>query len=229
VRSPLPWWQVPMAPCAGGLTWRCVGRVRFGGPAEEGCDRGMEFRILGPLEVHDGAAPVPIPGAKERALLADLLVHAGRVVSADRLIDDVWGDRAPGSPANTLQGRVSALRRALGPAAALLATRPPGYRLEVDPEQVDAARFERLLAEAGRAAAQGPPPRGPAAGGGAGAVAGAGARRVRRPAVRAGRGAPPGGAAAGRHRAAGRAGAGRGPPRRAGGGAGSARRRPSAS
>ena len=61
----------------------------------------MEFGILGPLEVRNGAAPVRVPGAKERALLADLLVNAGHVVSADRLVDDVWGERPPGSPANT--------------------------------------------------------------------------------------------------------------------------------
>jgi predicted ATPase/DNA-binding SARP family transcriptional activator len=108
----------------------------------------MEFGILGPLEVRDGPAPVRVPGAKERALLADLLVNAGRVVSADRLVEDLWGDQPPGSPANTLQGRVSALRRALGPGAALLVTRPPGYVLEADPEQLDAGRFERLVAEA---------------------------------------------------------------------------------
>jgi DNA-binding SARP family transcriptional activator len=108
---------------------------------------GMEFRILGPLEVLDGSGPVRVPGAKERALLADLLVHAGRVVPADRLVEDLWGEDPPGNPANTLQGRVSALRRALGPAGAgVVATRPPGYLLQVDPEQVDAARFERLVA-----------------------------------------------------------------------------------
>jgi DNA-binding SARP family transcriptional activator len=56
-----------------------------------------------------------VPGAKERALLADLVVHAGRVVSVDRLVEDLWADQPPGNPANTLQGRVSALRRALGP------------------------------------------------------------------------------------------------------------------
>jgi hypothetical protein len=111
----------------------------------------MEFRILGPLEVHDGAAPVAIPGVRERALPVDLLVHAGGVVPADRLIEDLWGDDPPGNPGNALQGRVSALRPALGPAgAALLVTRPPGYALEVEPERVDAARFERLVAEAGR-------------------------------------------------------------------------------
>ena len=87
----------------------------------------MEFGILGPLEVRDGSGLVRVPGAKERALLADLVVNAGRVVSADRLVEDLWGDDPPGNPANTLQGRVSALRRALGPAGSgLLVTRPPG-------------------------------------------------------------------------------------------------------
>jgi predicted ATPase/DNA-binding SARP family transcriptional activator len=114
----------------------------------------MEFRILGPLEVHDGSAPVRVPGAKERALLADLLVNAGRVVPADRLVEDLWGDDPPGNPANTLQGRVSALRRALGPAGSgTVATRPPGYVLEAAPEQVDAGRLEGLVAEATAAAA----------------------------------------------------------------------------
>ncbi|HEX2374170.1 MAG TPA: BTAD domain-containing putative transcriptional regulator, partial [Actinomycetota bacterium] len=107
----------------------------------------MEFGILGPLEVRDGSGPVRVPGAKERALLADLVVNAGRVVSADRLVEDLWGERPPGNPANTLQGRVSALRRALGPAGGLV-TRPPGYLLEADPERVDASRFEGLVAEA---------------------------------------------------------------------------------
>ena len=112
----------------------------------------MEFGILGPLEVRNGGGLVRVPGAKERALLADLLVHAGRVVAADRLVEDLWGDQPPGNPANTLQGRVSALRRALGPAGAgLVVTRPPGYVLEVDAERVDAGRFEGLVAAAGRA------------------------------------------------------------------------------
>src|SRR5512132_881103 len=112
----------------------------------------MDFGILGPLEVRNGGGLVRVPGAKERALLADLLVHAGRVVAADRLVEDLWGDQPPGNPANTLQGRVSALRRALGPAGAgLVVTRPPGYVLEVDAERVDAGRFEGLVAAAGRA------------------------------------------------------------------------------
>jgi DNA-binding SARP family transcriptional activator len=103
----------------------------------------LEFGILGPLEVRDAGGRVRVPGAKERALLAELVVQAGRVVAADRLVEDLWGQRLPGNPANTLQGRVSALWRALGPAGAkLVVTRPPGYVLEVDPGQVDVARFE---------------------------------------------------------------------------------------
>jgi predicted ATPase/DNA-binding SARP family transcriptional activator/tetratricopeptide (TPR) repeat protein len=114
----------------------------------------MEFGVLGPLEVRDGAGGlVRVPGAKERALLADLVVHAGRVVSVDRLVEDLWAERPPGNPANTLQGRVSALRRALGSAGAgLVVTRPSGYVLEVEPERVDAGRFERLVAAAGAGA-----------------------------------------------------------------------------
>ncbi|HYN18385.1 MAG TPA: AfsR/SARP family transcriptional regulator, partial [Actinomycetes bacterium] len=109
----------------------------------------MEFGILGPLEVRDGPVLVRVPGARERALLADLLVHAGRVVSADRLVENLWGDVPPGNPANALQGRVSALRRALGPAGSgVVVTRAPGYVLEADPGSVDAGRFERLVAEA---------------------------------------------------------------------------------
>jgi predicted ATPase/DNA-binding SARP family transcriptional activator len=115
----------------------------------------MEFGILGPLEVRDGDDLVRVPGAKERALLADLVVHAGRVVSADRLVEDLWGEDPPGNPANALQGRVSALRRALGPSGSgLVVTRPPGYLLAVDREGVDASRFEGLVAAAAAAPAE---------------------------------------------------------------------------
>ena len=114
----------------------------------------LEFRLLGPLEVLAGGDRVPVPGAKERSLLALLLLHAGRVVSADRLLAELWGERLPEDPANALQTRVAKLRRALGQAGArgLLASRRPGYVLEVAPEQVDVHRFERLLAEARRTA-----------------------------------------------------------------------------
>jgi predicted ATPase/DNA-binding SARP family transcriptional activator len=116
--------------------------------------RELEFRLLGPLEVLAGGNRVPIPGAKERSLLALLLLHAGRVVSADRLLEELWGEHLPDDPANALQSRVAKLRRALGQTGAhgLLASRRPGYVLEVAPEQLDIHRFERLLAKAREAA-----------------------------------------------------------------------------
>jgi DNA-binding SARP family transcriptional activator len=107
----------------------------------------MEFRILGPLEVADGDVAAPLGGAKQRALLALLLLSANEVVSVDRLIDELWGERAPGSGRTALQVRVSQLRKALGPAARLR-TRAPGYVLELDREQLDLHRFERLVGEA---------------------------------------------------------------------------------
>jgi predicted ATPase/DNA-binding SARP family transcriptional activator/tetratricopeptide (TPR) repeat protein len=108
----------------------------------------VEFRILGPLEVVAGGRPVQLTGARERALLAILLIHAAEVVSADRLIDELWGDDLPGNPSNALQVVVSRVRRALD--GELLVTRKPGYVLHVDTDSVDARRFGRLVAEAER-------------------------------------------------------------------------------
>ncbi|MBG0830952.1 winged helix-turn-helix domain-containing protein [Planomonospora sp. ID67723] len=112
----------------------------------------MRFGVLGPLTVWtDEGEVVPIPGLKVRALLADLLAHEGRVVSADRLVDDLWGDDVPGNATAALQVRVSQLRRALEDAEPggknLVVSRAPGYRLQVDPDAVDAMRFGRLLGE----------------------------------------------------------------------------------
>ncbi|MEU0557990.1 BTAD domain-containing putative transcriptional regulator [Dactylosporangium sp. NPDC006015] len=107
----------------------------------------MRFGILGPLAVTtaDGE-PVVVPGAKVRMLLADLLAHRNTVVSADRLIEDLWGDDAPANPAGALQVRVSQLRKALNDAEPgardLIESRPPGYRLRAD--DVDADRFAAL-------------------------------------------------------------------------------------
>jgi predicted ATPase/DNA-binding SARP family transcriptional activator len=117
----------------------------------------VEFRILGPLEVVAGDQQVPVSGSRERALLAVLLIHAGEVVSADRLIDLLWGDDLPGNPANALQVVVSRVRRALEAAGGpgeqgLLVTRKPGYVLGLRPEQLDARRFARLVAQARQAA-----------------------------------------------------------------------------
>src|SRR5512132_1527143 len=119
----------------------------------------MDFEILGPLEVRDQAGnPIPIPGGRERALLAALLVHAGEVISVDRLIEDLWGQQPPVHATNALQAVVSRVRRALGPAGQeLLVTRAPGYVLAVEPDQLDAHRFEQLVAEGRRLAERGAP------------------------------------------------------------------------
>jgi YVTN family beta-propeller protein len=113
----------------------------------------MQYRVLGPLEVRDGEESLPLAGAKQRALLALLLLHANRVLSRDRLIDELWGDEPPATAVTSLQVYVSRLRKLL-PASALL-TRPPGYLLEVEPDDLDLQRFERLLAEGHEALAEG--------------------------------------------------------------------------
>ncbi|MEU7074588.1 BTAD domain-containing putative transcriptional regulator [Streptomyces narbonensis] len=109
----------------------------------------MRFGVLGPVAVWgaDGA-PVRVPETKVRALLADLLLHDGQPVSADRLVHDIWGDAVPGNPANALQAKVSQLRRVVGRDRVL--HQPAGYRLRLDgdPGAVDAGRFRQLAAEA---------------------------------------------------------------------------------
>jgi DNA-binding SARP family transcriptional activator len=106
----------------------------------------MEFRLLGPLEVVDGDRRLTLGGVKPRSLLAMLLLHANEVVSADRLIDELWGDEAPATAAKSIQVYVSRLRKDLGEGR--LATRAPGYVLNVDPSEFDLARFEQLVLEA---------------------------------------------------------------------------------
>jgi DNA-binding SARP family transcriptional activator len=108
----------------------------------------VQFRILGPLEVTDDQQQVPLGGASQRALLALLLLHANEVVSNDRLLDELWGDEPPGSGVTALQVRVSQLRKALGQAGERLETKPPGYLLQVGPEELDLDRFTRLLDQA---------------------------------------------------------------------------------
>src|SRR5690242_2778788 len=108
----------------------------------------MEFRILGPLEVADGDNVITLGSAKQRALLAILLLSANEVVSADRLIDELWGARGPESGRTALHVLVSKLRKALGHAGMALASRPPGYVMKLEPDQLDLRRFERLVAEA---------------------------------------------------------------------------------
>lgn len=111
----------------------------------------MRFGVLGPLTVATGdGRPVRVSEAKVRALLADLLVHEGRPVSADRLIDDLWGQDLPGNPANALQAKVSQLRRAIG--RDRVTYEAAGYRLRLDGDEVDAGRFVNLVERAGSVA-----------------------------------------------------------------------------
>ena len=97
--------------------------------------------------------PVPVRGAKQRALLALLALQRGRPVSADRLIDVLWGDGQAANPANALQAQIGQLRRTFGAAAIL--TSEAGYALAVRPDDVDVVRFGQLVAEGRRLAADG--------------------------------------------------------------------------
>jgi DNA-binding SARP family transcriptional activator len=107
----------------------------------------MEFRILGPLEVIEGDRSLPLGGGRQRALLALLLTRPNEVVSTDRLVDELWGAHPPTQAMNTVQQYVSKLRKTLGPDR--IVTRPPGYLIRVEPEELDLERFERLVGEGG--------------------------------------------------------------------------------
>ncbi|WP_328973696.1 AfsR/SARP family transcriptional regulator [Streptomyces sp. NBC_00239] len=144
--------------------------MEFGAPATHGTpaapvargadgDTEADFRVLGPVEVfdrHTGTYLVP-SGSKQRALLGALVVRAGHVLSAERLIHELWGDRPPASAANALQAHVARLRRLLQGGAPdadgqeWIATRSTGYLLRPGRATTDAQRFHRLSAE-GRAA-----------------------------------------------------------------------------
>jgi DNA-binding SARP family transcriptional activator len=106
----------------------------------------MEFRILGPLEVWDDGARVSLGGPRPRALLAILLLHPNQVVSTDRLIEELWGEEAPEQADSALRVNVSRLRKALP--ADVLTTRPPGYAIRVEHDELDLHRFERAVDDA---------------------------------------------------------------------------------
>jgi DNA-binding SARP family transcriptional activator len=113
----------------------------------------VEFRILGPLEVWHEGRPVHVEGAKERALLAFLLLHAGEQVSVDRLIDELWGESPPATARKSVQVRVAGLRRAIR--GDVLLTHGDGYLLRLEPNQLDLHRFEQLLCDGSEALAVG--------------------------------------------------------------------------
>jgi predicted ATPase/DNA-binding SARP family transcriptional activator len=116
----------------------------------------VEFRVLGPLEAGDERESLALGPRKQRALLARLLLDAGRTVSVERLLDDLWGDDLPDTAVKMVQIYVSGLRKVLG--ASRLVTRPPGYSLALEPgDELDLRRFERLASD-GRAALAGDDP-----------------------------------------------------------------------
>jgi YVTN family beta-propeller protein len=117
----------------------------------------IEFRVLGSLEVVDDDHSVALGGPRQRALLAALLLHRRQPVSSDRLIDELWGERAPPTARKIVQGYVSSLRKELGDG--IVVSSGHGYLLEVEPDQTDVDRFESLAADGQRALAHDDPGR----------------------------------------------------------------------
>lgn len=114
----------------------------------------MDFRILGSLELRDDEGREVVLGAgRQRALLALLLLHENQHLSTERLIDELWGERAPATAAKIVQNHVSQLRRALGDGR--LRTSGRGYVLEVEPGALDLDRFDSLVSEGSTALAGG--------------------------------------------------------------------------
>ena len=115
---------------------------------------GIEYRLLGRLEVLRDGAPVDLGSHRQRALLALLLANAGTVLSTDRILDELWGDTGAADKHSSLWVYVSGLRGALEPDRAkrsegtVLLTRSPGYVVSIDPADIDVGRFERCVAEA---------------------------------------------------------------------------------
>jgi DNA-binding SARP family transcriptional activator len=106
----------------------------------------VEFRILGPLEVRGSRGTISLSAEKPRTVLGTLLLHPNEVVSQSRLADELWGERKPPSAAKLVQTYIGKLRSAL--ASAVIATRPPGYLLQIAERELDATRFRRLVGEA---------------------------------------------------------------------------------
>ena len=106
----------------------------------------MEFRLLGPLEALENDRLLALGGGQQRALFAVLLLHANQVVSTDRLIDALWGQAPSATAAKSIQVYVSRLRKTLGEGRVV--TQTPGYRLQVEPSELDLDLFEQLVGEA---------------------------------------------------------------------------------
>jgi WD40 repeat protein/DNA-binding SARP family transcriptional activator/class 3 adenylate cyclase len=114
----------------------------------------MQFRVLGPLEVDAGAGPIPLGGPKQRAVLAHLLFRANQLIPAETLADEIWGEEPPEQARNIIQTYVSHLRKALG--RDRIEGQAPGYRLRLEPSELDATRFDELVRNAKKALAVDP-------------------------------------------------------------------------
>src|SRR5580765_3130144 len=109
----------------------------------------LEFRLLGPIQVLVDGSSVPLVGARQRSLLALLLLHPNELVSTEQVIEELWDGSPPPTAQAGLRVAVSKLRRLLGASHRdVLETLPGGYRLRVEPDQLDSNRFEMLLDEA---------------------------------------------------------------------------------
>src|SRR5215467_5237080 len=113
-------------------------------------DVGIRFRLLGEFAVRSGEAAIDIGPARRRHILAAMLMNANTVISADELIDRIWGDRPPREPKQVLYSYVSRIRQVLAPVAAevSIARRTGGYVIVVDEATVDVLRFHDLVGQA---------------------------------------------------------------------------------
>jgi predicted ATPase/DNA-binding SARP family transcriptional activator len=112
----------------------------------------MEFRILGALEALDEGRGIALGGARQRALLAIFLLHPNEILTSDRLVDELWGEHPPVGATKALQVQISRLRKILLAAdsndpGGVLVTREQGYELRLEPDRLDANRFQRLLTD----------------------------------------------------------------------------------
>src|SRR6266576_6414325 len=115
-------------------------------PADSAAGGGMmQARILGSFQLEEGGRRIPLGGARQRAVLVSLLLHANEVVPSEQLLVDLWGEDSPPSAANALQAAISRLRRVLPPGR--LITTGPGYMLRIFPAELDIAQFEQLIFE----------------------------------------------------------------------------------
>jgi DNA-binding SARP family transcriptional activator len=113
----------------------------------------MRVQLLGPFQLEDSGRPITLSGARQRAVLADLLLHANEVVPSEQLLVDLWGEDAPPRAANALQAAISRLRKVL-PKGRLITARP-GYKLRIFAVELDAEQFEQLIFEGRDALAAG--------------------------------------------------------------------------